>query len=95
MRLRGDLQQRARRGGNAPSNAAGTPYDGRVFSTWMLGCSLFVGNAAYLLLVWMFVIPPAWLGIAVSLCIYRTRRRVLLGTVGGVLMLWPLVLQSL
>ena len=87
MRLRGDLQQRARRGG--------TLYDGRVFSAWMLGCSLFVGNAAYLLLVWTFVIPPAWLGIVVSLCIYRTRRRVLLGTVGGVLMLWPLVLQSL
>lgn len=95
MRLRGDLQQRVRRDGNAPSNAAGTPYDGQVFSAWMLGCSLFVGNAAYLLLVWTFVIPPAWLGIVVSLCIYRTRRRVLLGTVGGVLMLWPPALQSL
>ena len=95
MRLRGDLQQRVRRGGNAPSNAASTPYDGQVFSAWMLGCSPFVGNAAYLLLVWTFVIPPAWLGIVVSLCIYRTRRRVLLGTVGGALMLWPLVLQSL
>lgn len=73
----------------------GQPYDGRVFSAWMLGCSLFVGNAAYLLLVWTFVIPPAWLGIVVSLCIYRTRRRVLLGIAGGALMLWPLALQSI
>ena len=71
------------------------PYDGRVFSAWMLGCSVVVGNAAILLLVFTVVVPAAWLGIVVSLCIYRTRRRFLLGIAGGALMLWPFLLTYL
>ena len=71
----------------------GHPYDGRVFSAWMLGCSLAVGNAAIVLVVFTVVIPAAWLGIVVSLCIYRTRRRFLLGLVDGALMLWPFLLR--
>ena len=58
----------------------------------MLGCSLVVGNAVIVLVVFTVVIPAAWLGIVVSLCIYRTRRRFLLGVVGGALMLWPFFL---
>ena len=71
------------------------PFDGRVFSAWMLGCSVVVGNAAILLLVFTVVVPAAWLGIVVSLCIYRTRRRFLLGIAGGALMLWPFLLTYL
>lgn len=71
---------------------AGHPYDGRVFTAWMLGGSIVVGNAAILLLVFTVVVPAAWLGIVVSLCIYRTRRRFLLGIAGGALMLWPFLL---
>ena len=70
----------------------GYPYDGRLFSAWMLGCSIVVGNAAILLVVFPVVIPAAWLGIVVSLCIYRTRRRFLLAIAGGALMLWPFLL---
>ena len=74
----------------------GYPYDGRVFSAWMLGVSLVIGNAAIVFLVFTVVfavvILAAWLGIVVSLCIYRTRRRFLLGVVGGALMLWPFFL---
>ena len=73
-------------------DGAGYPYDGRVFSAWMLGCSLVVGNAAIVLVVFTVVIPAAWLGIVVSLCIYRTRRRFLLAIAGGALMLWPFFL---
>ncbi len=73
-------------------DSTGYPYDGRLFSAWMLGCSLVVGNAAIVLVVFTVVIPAAWLGIVVSLCIYRTRRRFLLGVVGGALMLWPFFL---
>ena len=73
----------------------GHPYDGRVFSAWMLGGSIVVGNAAILLVVFTVVIPAAWLGIVVSLCIYRTRHGVLLGIAGGALMLWPFLLTYL
>ena len=73
-------------------DSAGYPYDGRLFSAWMLGCSIVVGNAAILLVVFPVVIPAAWLGIVVSLCIYRTRRRFLLAIAGGALMLWPFLL---
>ena len=73
-------------------DSAGYPYDGRVFSAWMLGVSLVVGNAAILLAFFTVVIPAAWLGIVVSLCIYRTRRRFLLGIAGGALMPWPFFL---
>ena len=73
-------------------DGAGYPYDGRVFSAWMLGVSLVVGNAAIVLVVFTVVIPAAWLGIVVSLCIYRTRRRFLLAIAGGALMLWPFFL---
>ena len=73
-------------------DSAGYPYDGRVFSAWMLGVSLVVGNAAILLAFFTVIIPAAWLGIVVSLCIYRTRRRFLLGVAGGALMLWPFFL---
>ena len=73
-------------------DSAGYPYDGRLFSAWMLGVSLVVGNAAIVLVVYTVVIPAAWLGIVVSLCIYRTRRRFLLGIAGGTLMLWPFFL---
>ena len=70
----------------------GYPYDGRLFSAWMLGCSIVVGNAAIVVVVFPVVIPAAWLGIVVSLCIYRTRRRFLLAIAGGALMLWPFLL---
>ena len=73
-------------------DGTGYPYDGRVFSAWMLGVSLVIGNAAILLVVFPVAIPAAWLGIVVSLCIYRTRRRFLLGIAGGALMLWPFFL---
>lgn len=76
-------------------DSAGYPYDGRVFSAWMLGVSLVVGNAAIVLVVYTVVIPAAWLGIVVSLCIYRTRRRFLLAIAGGALMLWPFLLRYL
>ena len=76
-------------------DSAGYPYDGRLFSAWMLGCSLVVGNAAILLVVFPVVILAAWLGIVVSLCIYRTRRRFLLAIAGGALMLWPFLLRYL
>ena len=42
----------------------GYPYDGRLFSAWMLGCSIVVGNAAIVLVVFPVVIPAAWLAIA-------------------------------
>lgn len=86
--------RRPRQVRGAPAGT-GHPYDGRVFSAWMLGCSLAVGNAAIVLVVFTVVIPAAWLGIVVSLCIYRTRRRLLLAIAGGVLMLWPLLLMYL
>ncbi len=77
-------------------DGAGYPYDGRLFSAWMLGVSLVIGNAAIVFLVFTVVfavvILAAWLGIVVSLCIYRTRRRFLLGIAGGALMLWPFFL---
>ena len=73
-------------------DSTGYPYDGRLFSAWMLGCSIVVGNAAIVLVVFPVVIPAAWLGIVVSLCIYRTRRRFLLAIAGGALMLWPFFL---
>lgn len=92
MRLRGDLQQRSGRGGNARLNAASTPYDGRVFSAWMLGGALVMGNSALLFVMWPGVVLPAWLAIIVSWCIWRSRRRIVIGLVGGVLMLWPLAL---
>ena len=76
-------------------DGAGYPYDGRLFSAWMLGGSLVVGNAAIVLVVYTVVILAAWLGIVVSLCIYRTRRRFLLGIAGGALMLWPFLLRYL
>ena len=73
-------------------DSTGHPYDGRLFSAWMLGCSIVVGNAAIVLVVFPVVIPAVWLGIVVSLCIYRTRRRFLLAIAGGALMLWPFFL---
>ena len=76
-------------------DSAGYPYDGRVFSAWVLGVSLVVGNAAIVLVVFPVVIPAAWLGIVVSLCVYRTRRRFLLAIAGGALMLWPFLLRYL
>lgn len=87
-------QERSRQASGMHTDT-GHPYDGRVFSAWMLGCSLVVGNAAILLLFFAVIVPAAWLGIVVSLCIYRTRRRILIGIAGGALMVWPFLLMSL
>ena len=54
-----------------------------------------MGNAALLFVMAPGVILPAWLAIIVSWCIWRTRRRILIGLVGGVLMLWPWVVLRL
>ena len=81
--------------GPAQRQADGQPYDGRVFSAWMLGVALVMGNAALLFVMRPGVILPAWLAIIVSWCIWRTRRRILIGLVGGVLMLWPWVVFRL
>ena len=35
------------------------------------------------------VLPAAWLAIAIGLAVYRTRRRLAIGIVGGIAVIWP------
>lgn len=65
--------------------------DGRRFSGWMMGVGIAWGLAAVLLgpIVLAGSVLAAWVAIAVSLSIYRTRLRLAIGLISGAALLWP------
>ena len=63
---------------------------GRQFGSWMLGCGVVLGNCAWVAAPYsVAVLPAAWLAIVIGLSVYRTRRRLLIGVIGGISAIWP------
>lgn len=71
--------------------------EGRVFTAWMLGCAIVVGNLAFLFgpLVFVGSVVASWVAISVSLCMFRTQRRVLLGLLSVAVSVWPWIYSNL